>query len=125
MLERSKNGSEFCDTYFSLFRCCRLADIIGNIECIIIAGIEKPVDGFKSDMVGIDKVRTFPLLLCRCSIGFLPRRNRLGSDNCMFAIRFIPYRMNFNAFIQRFFHRAKLRLSFHAKTIADAERIAA
>jgi hypothetical protein len=74
----------------------RLPDRIGHIDCVEVAGREEPIDRFEPDMVGVHMVRFLPAEFLDRGVRGGPHATRLGADNGVFAVGFVPYRDDFD-----------------------------
>ena len=79
------------------FRRGRLADPIRHINGVEIAGVQEPVDGIEIDVVGVHMILLFPAYFAHCRSA--ARTPRLGTNDVVLAIRFIPYRHHGDAIL--------------------------
>ena len=74
----------------------RLADGVGHIERVEVAGIDEAVHRAQIDVVRIHVIGSRPTELSNGTVGRAAYTGGLGADDIVFAIRFIPNRDDFN-----------------------------
>ena len=99
-----------------------LADQISHIQRKEIAGVEKAVHRLEVDVIGVEEVGLRPSQFLHGCVRRCARLHRLGSDDRVLSVGFIPHRHNFNTGIGSQYTCGKLGLRLVSETIANANR---
>ena len=67
-------------------RLGRLADIVGHIDGVEVAGRQKALDRGEIDVIGVAEVRELPVKFLHGGVGRGADRSRLGADDGVLAI---------------------------------------
>src|SRR5260370_35390611 len=70
----------------------RTADCVGDIDGEKVARFEKALDGVEVDVVRVDEILAWPSQFANRGIGSRARAARLGPDDLVLAIGFVPHR---------------------------------
>ena len=97
------------------------ADAVRHVNGEEIRRRDEPIHRFEPDMVGVHMIGIFPAERLHRRIRFGPQAGRLGADEGVLAVGFVPDRNEDRAQFRRLHARVKLRLALMAKTVAHAK----
>ena len=100
-----------------------LADRIGHVDGVEIAGGEEAVHGFEADVVGVHVIGLLPAQFAHRGVGGRPHAGRRGADGGVLAVRLVPDRDDLGALFGGQHAGAQLRLGLVREPVADADRV--
>jgi hypothetical protein len=103
----------------------RLADEIGDVDGVEVAGGEEAADGFKSDVVGVEEVRQGPVERLDGGIGGDADRGGFGADDVVFAVGLVPDRYDFDAGVEGLEAGLELGFGLMGEAVAGADGVLA
>ena len=101
--------------------CGRLADGVGHVDRVEVAGVDEAIHGLEVDVVGVHVVRPFPAQLAHGRIGGGAYAGRFRADDGVFAIRLVPDGNDGCAVLRGHDAGLQLRLGLVREAVADAE----
>ena len=101
----------------------RLADGVGHVDGVEIAGGEEAVHGFQADVVGVDVVGLLPAQFAHRGVGRRADAAGFGADGRVLAVRLVPDRDDLGALLGGQHAGAQLGLGLVGETVADAEGV--
>ena len=99
-----------------------LAYRVGHIDRKEVRTAQEAIDGFEADMVRIGVPGKGPTRFPDGMLGCGSNARRFGSDEGVFAVRFIPNRHHLDSLGENLLKSPQLRGSLVGKAIANAER---
>ena len=99
----------------------RLADRIGYVDGIEVAGVREPVHRGEVDMVRVHEVRLPPSTLPDSGVGFLADSAGLRPDNSMLPVGLVPHRRHGNPVFRGQDARPQLRAPLPPEPVAHAQ----
>ena len=124
-VRNEKRAGEFGMTVHKRLHVRRVggfADAVGHVNREEIRRRHETVHRFEADMVGVHMIGIFPAKRLHRRIGFGPQTGRLGADEGVFAVGFVPDRDECRAQFRRQDAGTELRPALMAKTVAHAKR---
>ena len=100
----------------------RLADEVGDVERVEVAGGQEAVDRLDADVVGVDVVGVLPAAAPNGLVGLGADVVGRGADEGVLAEGLVPDRHHHHARLLRLLDRAQLRQPFAAEPVADPQR---
>src|SRR5687768_5298345 len=101
---------------------CGRTDAIGDVDGKKIAGLEKAIHRLAANVIGIDMPWPRPTELLDGGECSLADAARLGADERVLAIGFVPYRHDVDPIIGQHLKGSQLSLSLMRKTVAHSKR---
>jgi hypothetical protein len=100
-----------------------LADLIGNIDGVEIAGVEEGIHGCEIDVVGVHVERLIPMKGRDSSVGGDASRTWDRAYDAVFAVGLIPDRDNFDACFGGFDAGLQLGAGLVSEAVTDADGV--